>query len=166
MTAISTTLRESVYVGCSAKDAHRYLIAHFITRNRVAPPVVLRVPVGDLALDHPVVMTLSDMPSRAGEFVMEVSWSATDGGPYPTFIGSLACLPETAIRSRIELEGAYTIPGGPIGKAFDAAIGHRIAEAAAHSLMDTLFEIIENARDIELAANPKTVAAAYPPTYE
>jgi hypothetical protein len=32
--------------------------------------------------------------------------------------------------------------------------------------MDRLFVNVEATRDTELAANPTTVAAAYPPTYE
>lgn len=57
--------------------------------------------------------------------------------------------PDNATNSRIELEGTYTIPGGIVGPAFDAVVGHRIAVAAAHPLLQNLLSILETARDYE-----------------
>jgi hypothetical protein len=164
MTTISSTLRESATVENSAAEAHRYLVTHFAPRNDVRPTVLIGIPLADLALDREVVVTLSDLPSKPAEYVMEVSWAAAGGGPYPTFIGSLACLPVGPTTSRIELEGAYTIPGGIVGQAFDAAIGRRIAVAGAHSLLRALAHIVETAREHGAAHEP--VAASYPPSYE
>jgi hypothetical protein len=166
MTIGSTNLSESVSVECSASAAHRYLMDHFASRDDVEPTVLLRVPLADLALDREVVVRLSDLPSKPAEYVMKLSWSAKGGGPYPTFSGSLACLPDTATTSRIELKGTYTIPGGVVGKAFDVVVGHRIAAAAARALLQSLLSLVEEARDHErghmLLAAPKP----YPPTYE
>ncbi len=165
MVAVSRTLRESVSVECSRSNVHRYLMEHFASREE-PPTILLRVPLADLALDREVVVRLSDLPSKPTEYAMEVRWSAKGGGPYPTFIGSLACLPENPTTSRIELEGTYTIPGGVVGKAFDAVVGQRIAVAAAQSLLQSLVTIVEKARDYERSHMLLMAPKPYPPTYE
>lgn len=166
MTTVSTTLTESVSTGCSASDAHRHLVGHLAGREGVEPTFLLRVALGELGLDREILVSLSDLPSKPTEYVMELSWSAKGGGPYPTFIGSLACLPDTATTSRIELEGTYTIPGGIVGKAFDVVVGHRIAVSAAHSLLESLVSVVEAARDNERAHLLLSAPKPYPPTYE
>jgi len=149
MTAPSRIIRESICVDCSRSNAHRYLIEHFARRTAEALPILIRVPLADLALDREIVVRLSDLPSNVIDHVMHVSWSAKGGGPYPTFFGSLTCLPVTATSSRIEVEGIYTIPGGIAGQAFDAVVGRRIALTAAHSLLERLQSVVEAARDFE-----------------
>jgi hypothetical protein len=42
------------------------------------------------------------------------------------------------------LEGGYEPPLGAIGKAFDAAIGHKIAESTADDLLNVIGERIEH----------------------
>ena len=52
----------------------------------------------------------------------------------------LSFWPLTATETQLELTGAYEPPLGALGKAVDAAIGHRIAEATVHRFLDDLVE--------------------------
>jgi hypothetical protein len=72
-----------------------------------------------------------------------LSWkAATHEGLFPSMSADLALSPMTFAETRIEFEGVYRPPLAVIGKVFDAAVGHRIAEAAVHQLVNDLIEQI------------------------
>jgi hypothetical protein len=73
-----------------------------------------------------------------------VSWAPEDHGPFPMFVGKLAIESGDDYHSFfIVLSGEYTPPLGPFGAAFDALIGHRIAESTARNLLETIAQEIE-----------------------
>ncbi len=69
----------------------------------------------------------------------DVRWTPAEGGPYPDFSGTLTLragsAPDT---SALELSGDYVPPLGAAGHVFDAALGSRIASAAARGLLEDL----------------------------
>lgn len=68
-----------------------------------------------------------------------VRWTPTHGGPYPDFSGTLTlCTGATPATSALELSGDYVPPLGAAGRVFDAAVGSRIASAAARGLLEDL----------------------------
>jgi hypothetical protein len=62
---------------------------------------------------------------------------------FPVMRAELSFWPLTSTETQLELQGTYRPPLGIVGHAFDAAIGHRIAEAAVHRF---LREIVEELR--------------------
>ncbi len=74
-----------------------------------------------------------------------LSWkAATHEGLFPSMSADLALSPMTFAETRIEFEGIYRPPLAAIGKMFDAAVGHRIAEAAVQQLVSDLIEQIRH----------------------
>ncbi|HTJ27182.1 MAG TPA: hypothetical protein VMA36_13565 [Candidatus Limnocylindria bacterium] len=97
--------------------------------------VPLRVPVGDLRLEKDVVLTLRPKPGYPGYVLLDVAWEPKDGGPYPSFSGTLSVQDEGFGWSRIDLDGTYRPPLSVVGAVFDAAVGKRMAEATADELL-------------------------------
>lgn len=70
-----------------------------------------------------------------------LSWeAAAREGLFPSMSAELALSPMTFAETRVELDGVYRPPLAIVGKVFDAAVGHRIAEAAVHRLLNDLIE--------------------------
>jgi hypothetical protein len=54
----------------------------------------------------------------------------------------LALSPLAFAETRIEFEGVYTPPLASLGQAFDALVGHRVAEAAVHRFVNDVIDEI------------------------
>ena len=68
-----------------------------------------------------------------------VEWAPETPGPFPLFRGELVVEGMDDYDSfRLLLTGDYTPPLGVVGKSFDAAVGHRVAQATAHDLLDRI----------------------------
>ena len=119
-------------------------------RGRTLP---LRVRLHDiglpsqLALEREVRATLARLPDEESPTtVYHIEWAAAGGGPYPRFTGWLFLnRAEDDRNSVLELEGTYTAPFGALGAVFDAAIGKRIAESTAETLLADIAGKIEAA---------------------
>jgi len=58
-----------------------------------------------------------------------LEWSAARNPErFPTMLATLTVFPLTSTETQLELEGTYFAPLGKLGAAFDAVLGHRIAE--------------------------------------
>jgi hypothetical protein len=55
-------------------------------------------------------------------------------------LADLSVWPLSPSETQLEIEGDYRPPLGPLGGAFDAAVGHRIAQASVHKLLEDLIE--------------------------
>lgn len=74
-----------------------------------------------------------------------ITWKPEGTGVFPTFEGVLIVRASAeGNASSIELDGNYTPPFGAAGQVFDAAIGHRIAQATARELLKDLKRAIES----------------------
>jgi hypothetical protein len=70
-----------------------------------------------------------------------LGWEAASGSSlFPTMSAQLSAWPLTATETQLEMEGDYAPPLGVVGTAIDAAVGHRIAEASVHRLLDDVVE--------------------------
>jgi hypothetical protein len=49
----------------------------------------------------------------------------------------------TDTETQFEFKGFYQPPLGPLGKAIDAVIGHRIAEASVHQFVTNVAEYLQ-----------------------
>jgi hypothetical protein len=91
----------------------------------------LHVQVGSLDLGVDVTIELVDVVSTEKSTSLKFTWSAaTSPGLFPAMEATLAVYALTSTETQLELQGTYTPPLGPLGTVIDAAVGHRVAEAA------------------------------------
>jgi hypothetical protein len=109
----------------------------------------LRVGAAGLEVGVDVRVEVSKQPSEpAVAGLPEVthlglSWKAAHGQAlFPSMRGDLSATALTFGDTRIAFEGVYTPPFKGVGKALDALIGHRIAEAAVHRFVLDMVEQI------------------------
>ena len=100
--------------------------------------VPLRVDVADLTVERRADLVIRETRVYPGFEIMDIEWSAHDGGPYPVFRGTLSSEEVGGNYSRLELIGSYVAPLGVAGAIFDAVVGHRIAQAVARRLLDDI----------------------------
>jgi hypothetical protein len=138
-----STVHEFTTVACPFDEVPERLYAHFDGGDAVLP---LRVRIGDLRVERDVDFHLSSKPAYPGYKLIDVSWAPKDGGPYPTFAGTLSVAEDAIGYSRIEIDGTYKPPFGIAGAAFDAAVGNRIAQGTAAELLAELKRILSAPR--------------------
>ena len=82
---------------------------------------------------------------------VELGWEATRmPALFPSMLAEVSAYPLSATETQLEIEGSYWPPFGPLGTAIDATVGHRIAEASVHRLLEDLVEQLKD----ELPDNP------------
>jgi hypothetical protein len=141
-------LHEYISVNCPFERVPAFLADYFAKQGELGdrPAVIeLRTPVGEARLEREVVAHLSPKPGYPGYTRIGITWAPKDGGPYPTFEGVLSASQETEDGCRLDLDGEYTPPLGPVGAVFDLVLGHNIAEATANDLLHHIREVLEQA---------------------
>jgi len=119
---------------------------HALEKDEYGRPILeLRVAIGDLTLSHDVVVRLWPKSGLPGYQRFGIAWEPKGGGPFPSFEGTLTSAQETSEFARLEIDGQYTPPLGPIGSVFDTALGKKIASATAQELLARLKETVETA---------------------
>ncbi len=126
-----STLIDFTTAACACDD----VLARLLSHNGGVATVPLCMKFADLRIERDVEIRLATKPAYPGYRLLDVSWRPKDGGPYPSFEGTLSVEDEGPGWSRIEINGQYKPPFGVLGAAFDAAVGHRIAEATAAELL-------------------------------
>jgi hypothetical protein len=73
--------------------------------------------------------------------ILDIGWEAS-GAPwlFPVMHLELSAWPLSSSETQIEIVGEYRPPLGVVGNAFDAAVGHRIAEASVKSFLENVVE--------------------------
>jgi len=70
-----------------------------------------------------------------------LAWKAANASSlFPTMSAQLSAWPLLSFETQLEIEGTYSPPLGVLGTAIDVAVGHRIAEASIHRLLDDVIE--------------------------
>jgi hypothetical protein len=150
-----TALRERLYVNCPFGKAPSYLNYYLdqLARTGVAEGAILRLEVPlsrfgiptNLSVGRNVIAHFAPPDETYGLARTAMTWRPEDGGPFPTFTGFLSVeQDERYDSSSLLLEGTYEPPFGVAGKAFDAALGRRIATATALELLHALRREIED----------------------
>lgn len=106
---------------------------------------VLRGWVANIVVECEVLLKLSPLDRSPGREVLEIAWRPLGEGPYPSFAGTLVAEGLNAVSCRLELNGEYLPPGGIVGAAFDAVLGHQIAGESARDLLATFKHAFEGA---------------------
>lgn len=87
---------------------------------------------------------------------IDLAWRAADHASlFPAMRAQLVAYPLGSEETQLELAGVYTPPGSLLGEAADYLVGHRIADASIHRLLD---ELVERLR-ADLPAPPPSVVA-------
>jgi hypothetical protein len=82
---------------------------------------------------------------------LEIGWEASRAPAlFPSMHLELSAWPLSSTETQLEIAGEYRPPLGIVGNALDAAIGHRIAEASVHRLLDDVVEQVR--RDLPTGA--------------
>jgi len=150
-------ISERIYVRCPFGKAPSFLNYYLdelaATGGAGGSVVRLVVPVSDLGLGIPGGAELSRdviahfVPVDDDTFGIQqtaVDWEPEGGGPFPKFAGFLTIeTDEDYGTCSLLLEGEYEPPLGPVGAAFDAAVGHRIATVTARELLKTVRRRLE-----------------------
>jgi hypothetical protein len=107
----------------------------------------LRLDVGPLKVGVDVklqVTGIADETTATGDprTRLDFTWQAAQGaGFFPTMDATLSVYPLSSRETQLDLHGRYSPPLGTLGNAFDAAVGHRVAEA-------TLLRLLRDVRTV------------------
>ncbi len=159
-----TKIRDAISVRCPVRSAPGYLSAYFDRQGEgeAGVTLTLHLTIVDVKLDREVVATLTTPKGAWPQNRFEFTWGPKAGGAYPTFEGHLDVEDDGPARCRLVLTGSYQPPYGIAGKAFDAALGKRIAVATIRELLDTLRNEIEAAYHVEYAGNNASARTGAP----
>jgi len=139
-----TKIEERLYIGCPYVRAREYLHQALEQAARSLLPKLLRlraaVPATNMEVAKYVNVTYDhDSDPMHFDEPWRVCWKPEPGGVYPSFRGQLTVRAgenyECAI---LELTGEYEPPLGTAGRAFDAAIGKRVAADTARKLLSEI----------------------------
>jgi hypothetical protein len=99
----------------------------------------LRVDVGGIAVGADIRVSIKSIEAKDREAMAEpvtrlqLEWeAATMPRFFPLMRAELSIYPLTAAETQLDFKGFYEPPFGPLGKAVNAVVGHRIAEASVH----------------------------------
>jgi hypothetical protein len=105
----------------------------------------IRITVGDLVIERHVDLTLKHARAYPGFEILDIAWGPLDGGPYPTFKGTLSAEEMGPTFSRLDLDGQYDPPLGIAGAMLDAVVGHHFAVAGVRALFADIKDGFERA---------------------
>ena len=90
-------------------------------------------------------VTLGETEDRFdGATLIPIRWCDTETSQrFPHFEGYFEILPLGSNVSQVAIVGDYVPPFGPLGAAFDAAVGRHVAEAAVEELLEHLRSKLE-----------------------
>jgi hypothetical protein len=148
---------ETRLIACPYSQARRYLASAITSQGTRGKPSIMRLRVkipGELNVEKDVAVTFAPATDpRHFDQPWRVHWEPSPPGPYPVFDGTLTVRSAEDYDSAIlELSGRYEPPLGSLGKIFDAAIGHHLAQATARDLLAAIGDRMEAAFQRQEAA--------------
>ena len=103
-----------------------------------------------------VIRSYTEIESTAGKkMTVQFDWKAAEvAGLFPSMDAQLDIYPITEMETQLDFHGQYEPPMGIMGKAIDAVVGHRIAEASVHQFVSEvasyLRECMSKSQETEL----------------
>jgi hypothetical protein len=102
----------------------------------------LRVNIGGIGVATDISISVKKIEEKPVEAMaapatrLELEWEAANmPGLFPFMKAELSIYPLTATETQLDFSGLYEAPLGPVGKALNAMVGHRIAEVAVHQFV-------------------------------
>jgi len=109
----------------------------------------LRLDFGGIGIEADIRVSVKKIESKDREAMsgpatrLQLEWEATKlPRLFPLMNADLALYPITATETQLDFKGLYEPPFGPLGKAVNALVGHRIAEASIHRFVSELAEYL------------------------
>ena len=156
-------IHDRILVECPLEQAADLLSERFARRG--GDVLTIQVPLADVSVAREIVVSFTPHPERSRYRTVNLSWAPKGGGPYPTFAGTLTFEP-AGVQTNLALDGNYEPPGGIVGKAFDAVVGHRIAAAGVRALLEAIKANLEADYRDEQERAAQAIRPNYLPTYE
>jgi hypothetical protein len=99
----------------------------------------LRIDIGGIRVEADIRVSIKNIEVKNHEVMsgpatrLHLEWEAARMPRlFPIMKADLSIYPITATETQLDFNGLYEPPLGPLGKAVNAIIGHRIAEASVH----------------------------------
>jgi hypothetical protein len=93
----------------------------------------LRVDVGGVGVEAEITISVKNIEEKSSATRLHLEWeSATMPNLFPLMKAEISIYPLTATETQLDFQGTYEPPLGALGKAMNALVGHRIAEASVH----------------------------------
>lgn len=138
---------------CSAlsKDAAAVFQAATRSASSRAQSVAseLRVDLGGVSIGADIRVVVKNVEARPRDGMadpvtrLQLEWEAANTPAlFPVMNAELAVYPLTATETQLDFDGFYEPPLGPLGKAVNAIVGHRIAEASVHRFVSNVAEYL------------------------
>ena len=102
----------------------------------------LRVDISGIAVEADIIVSVKKVEEQTPEMAapitrLQLEWQAAKRpGLFPLMKAELSIYPLTASETQLEFSGNYEPPFGALGKAMDAVVGYRIAEASVHRFVN------------------------------
>jgi hypothetical protein len=111
--------------------------------------VELHMDVGGVGVKADIKIAVTDIEEKAAGAVSDAStrllleWEAASKPQlFPVMKGELRIYPLTATETQLDFWGVYEPPFGSVGKAMNAMVGHRVAEASVHRFIQEVAEYL------------------------
>jgi hypothetical protein len=140
-------VHEYTSVHCPFAQVPSYLDKFFKSmgaRDGIGATIELSAPLGEVNLERHVIASIVPLKPYPGYDRFSIGWEPRGGGPFPKFEGTVSVSEESIGYSRLDLDGSYVPPGGPLGAVFDAAVGNRIAHQTARLLLERIRDAVES----------------------
>lgn len=112
----------------------------------------LHVDLGGVGVKADIKISIKNVEEKRDEALASVvtrlplEWeAASKPGLFPLMKGELLIYPLTATETQLDFSGLYEPPFGTVGKAMNAMIGHRIAEASVHQFITDVASYLRRA---------------------
>ena len=99
----------------------------------------LRIDMGGIRIEADIRVSIKKVEVKDHEVLwgpvtrLHLEWEATRMPRlFPLMKADLSIYPITATETQLDFNGLYEPPLGPLGKAVNAMVGHRIAEVSVH----------------------------------
>jgi hypothetical protein len=109
----------------------------------------LRIEIGGIGIEAEIRVSIKNIEVKDREAMsgpatrLQLEWEAARMSRlFPLMKAELSIYPITATETQLDFKGVYEPPLGPLGKAVNAMIGHRIAEAAVHRFVTDVAEYL------------------------
>ena len=130
---------------CDALRSNSNAVFHAATMSaearggEVAAGLHVKIAGFDVSKDVEILVKYcSEIESKSiNKMTIEFVWKAAEAsGLFPVMTAQLDIYPITKTETQLDFHGQYEPPLGVMGKAIDAVLGHRIAEASVHQFLN------------------------------
>ena len=105
----------------------------------------LRIDMGGIRIEADIRVSVKNIEVKDHEVMsgpatrLHLEWEAARlPRLFPLMKADLSIYPITATETQLDFNGLYEPPLGPLGKALNAMVGHRIAEVSVHRFVSDL----------------------------